>query len=615
MKGNRWKSTLSRAKKHAVQQATKDYDWETWQWKVIQILETDLEIPDGKAASVRDCDGKHVCMSCRKSFMSKAAWAVHAFKIHQRTTAARKAAQGTSCTACGREYHQHVRLVRHLTHSLSCRQQIEAENGLVAKQAAMGSAVEVQERHMKHQRPVIRQQGPRPQTKEQRDPERMPELLNRHETDFLELLYDALEQPWTDVQQLIENFRGSLRRTTMHLEDAAVLFSQWIVELTFEPDYDGDLRPFEAMITIVPQLSARWLSPSEDWYKGQQIEAPKGTPKERFAQLSAIMGSMSDRPEYPLESKEVVLLHLFSGRRRANDVQRHWENLCFKEGLGSAALSVDIIIEPTVGNLLNSGSMALFQNAIREGKVQAAIAGPPCETISTARNNVQYTPDGRRKGPRPIRSVREVQGLSKLSLRELRQIRTANALWAATFQLLAVSITHGMPFILEHPAPPTNEYDPTIWRLPFIKACLSTRWVRLLTVLQGYYGGLSPKPTGLLLAHCQPQAEAEMRRWRTTSQLPAPVKLGRNEKGGYNTAPLKEYPEGFCRALVHVLKQAVEAKSALPESDRRPTLEGFETLLLLKAELDEVGEGEKLGPDYNPEGFDEERKRCDAATR
>ena len=53
--------------------------------------------------------------------------------------------------------------------------------------------------------------------------------------------------------------------------------------------------------------------------------------------------------------------------------------------------------------------------------------------------------------------------------------------------------------------------------------------IALQSVLQGYYGGLSPR----------------MR----TSALPTAVSVGRDEQNDHNTAKLKEYPSDFNKAI------------------------------------------------------------------
>ena len=87
------------------------------------------------------------------------------------------------------------------------------------------------------------------------------------------------------------------------------------------------------------------------------------------------------------------------------------------------------------------------------------MAGPPCETWSTARH--QHEHDG---GAPPIRSSAHPWGLPNLSLRLLRQNVMANRLMLATLLVMAECALARVPAIMEHPAvtqfhsPPSRDH-------------------------------------------------------------------------------------------------------------------------------------------------------------
>ena len=52
----------------------------------------------------------------------------------------------------------------------------------------------------------------------------------------------------------------------------------------------------------------------------------------------------------------------------------------------------------------------------------------------------------------------------------------------------------------------------------------------------------------------------KMESHQTRSTLPDGGSIGRDQKGRYRTAALKEYPSGFCRALAHVIHEHVASR-------------------------------------------------------
>ena len=71
-----------------------------------------------------------------------------------------------------------------------------------------------------------------------------------------------------------------------------------------------------------------------------------------------------------------IILHLFSGRRRFNDLQAQLEYITAYEEYTIITLSLDLIY----GNLADKFVVAHWIQQVRRRLVVGIVAGPPCET-------------------------------------------------------------------------------------------------------------------------------------------------------------------------------------------------------------------------------------------
>ena len=178
---------------------------------------------------------------------------------------------------------------------------------------------------------------------------------------------------------------------------------------------------------------------------------------------------------------QVVVAHVFSGRRRPGDFQSFAENGKLPNGLTCLAISVDIIFSVQWGNLLRQETLELFIHALHEGVIICMLAGPPCESWSVARLRGGVYDDG----PRPVRSITELLGLGHLKLAELRQVCTGNELLGVTLRLAMACWMAGSLFLLEHPMEPEVAHAPSIWRLPILRFFADFSGLLAATVLSG----------------------------------------------------------------------------------------------------------------------------------
>ena len=179
----------------------------------------------------------------------------------------------------------------------------------------------------------------------------------------------------------------------------------------------------------------------------------------------------------PFLGQTLVFLHLFSGRRRAQDLQMCMEQDFLNSGYNLVVLSIDIIYGE-IADLTNASRLLFWIRMVRQGRVFGAAGGPPCETWSTAR----YLPDG----PGPLRSRDAPFGISSIqSMRQLWQIIFGNTLLFVALEFAAECIAAGAMAIIEHPAVTAlhGRYNaPSIWKLSIMnwfKSCAVVDFVTL----------------------------------------------------------------------------------------------------------------------------------------
>ena len=87
--GNKWKHLVQKAGLHSALQARRISEWYDWQRALLDQLALEGLWED----TFKERNTNYpACLKCKQRFNSKAAWSVHAFKIHQRVTQVRKVA-------------------------------------------------------------------------------------------------------------------------------------------------------------------------------------------------------------------------------------------------------------------------------------------------------------------------------------------------------------------------------------------------------------------------------------------------------------------------------------------------------------------------------------------
>ena len=302
----------------------------------------------------------------------------------------------------------------------------------------------------------------------------------------------------------------------------------------------------------------------------------------------------------------MFFLHLFSGQRRPQDLQ-HWIEVLNTSTVHSKpvwVLSLDVANDRERGDLRKDSTVKFWMALMAQGVVVGVMAGPPCETWSTARSvALDPVPPRRRIGPkvRPVRSRALPWGVRGLTHRERVQVAVGNELLRTTARFLVAAVVTRTPALMEHPELPWREESPSSWRLPEFQWIASLPPVRAVRIDQCMFGCRHLKPTRLLGAHL-PSLSRLLVCWRNAGRCDHPgghlAAVGLDGAGGYKTAGLKEYPSELCRFLAAVFLEdcPADVQDALPEDEVPELAQGFFIPLDPYAEFEQQHDCALRGP-------------------
>ena len=249
------------------------------------------------------------------------------------------------------------------------------------------------------------------------------------------------------------------------------------------------------------------------------------------------------------------IIHLFSGHRREGDVHYWAHHMAQERGLHIQVLSVDTAVDATLGDLTHHGSVWPKLLRLYEAhRVTATICGPPCETYTEAR--FTPAPEGL-KWPRPLRSSDRPFGLHGLTVKELRQLACGSFFSLQCLWILALHMSCGGMFLMEHPAMPFAPDRPSVWRLAIVRLLLTHPDLRLNTIQQWRWGAASVKPTSLL-AWKLPRLIQDMNVHQIPDlEKPTTTSIGKDANGQFQTAKLKAYPTMLCKAFSNAIVEQI----------------------------------------------------------
>ena len=532
------------------------------------------------------------CLQCEVACKTKAGEAVHQNRKHGVRSRLRFLYAGSSCPCCLKEYHLPERVHHHLRTSRRCRLELLARGPLPDPAIGCGSKEHVAYEEA-HNRLVPYQVGagpllPSPHADPADDAE------ENIEVDFALLgrINSCLSQCHDFPDDLLlAELRAAIRSEPVTWT-AYCKTLDYMDALMEEVDQETDAPEMQAYLELRGRLRSTDLWP---FMKTERITGSDLVPGAWESYLKEVLEAPGLTWRRSLSTTiprsfgcERYLLHFFSGRRRAGDLQFYLDQ--FSSGdFVLHTVSIDIVVDSALGDLMSTTAQEYWLRAIKCGFVVGLLGGPPCETWSRARGREL---EGRR-GPRVLRTPEFPWGLCSLGLRELKQLIFGSTLLLYMLEAFIMVTLCGAPALLEHPAEPKDLSKVTIWRLVVVAIIEVLPGVSRYEISQGQFGSESSKPMALLCANLH-----NIRHHLRTHQLwktpPTSVSIGTDSQGNFRTAKLKEYPPALNRALAGAFFEAV---SNLPLDVERVVDSDFRERCgrLLCAEY-----GTSYGPDFAP---------------
>eukprot|EP00438_Fugacium_kawagutii_P010365 Skav231995 [mRNA] locus=scaffold719:415087:427369:- [translate_table: standard] len=482
------------------------------------------------------------CMRCRKPAKSKAGEAAHQFKVHGISAKVRSLFDTTQCRSCLKEFHTVAKIQRHLQTSRRCRQSLRAIPGLAVPLPGIGSGGDraLQELH-DDLLPPLQAEGP---------------VMPRFDRDDVD--GELLDDMDAIGEALLADSSGSLAGVEATLR-AAILARVWswtraslalhrVADELTEEDAEVVDAPFDAVRDLLRVLArpSSWDFLDAD----HTAEVIKGTTAQWTAHLrqhepTVAQAAFDSRPR--AFSKDRIVLHLFSGRRRHGDLQEFLEKLPPGDGQCLHVVSIDLVFDPKWGDLADQDTQKWWLHSIQKKWVVAMLAGPPCCTWSKARGKAIQ---GRKHTPRVVRTPLEPWGLGWLAIREWIQVTEGNVLLFFCVEAIIELWLTGGAAILEHPARPEDSTLVSIWETAPLRLLRALPGIELCFVWQGLLGAKSAKPTHLLVLN-MPDFKTVAHSERLTTVLPQSQSIGLTASGEWQTSSLKEYPPCFNRIMAH----------------------------------------------------------------
>ena len=390
---NTWKGLLKKLASHVRAQLDIQLTRQLAYEDLFTFMEGTGLLPDESSYPQRPKDGLYVCLPCQRSFRTKAGWATHSFRLHQRRAPARYLVDHNQCGACLHTYLNPYRLYLHLRTSQPCFQFLRQSGLALEPLPGCGSRIWQSEEQFSLC-PFLRAEGPlRPLEALPRD---MPASLSPHEMDLLlELMnLESLDPPIEDHIVPAECYwlwiRDVICKHPVSLEDIASTLGVW------DHLVRQDLPAWRRLIPthtkqILDGIGLARSRLTYDWLCPHIADLDTVAPQAHGAEdrLRALpwshWTSCSPPTAGPLV-QQPVLVHLYSGRRRSGDFQACVEALDWPaEAWRPIVISLDVVLDAHWGNVLSPQAQEFWLSQISKGAIHGMIAGPPCETWSVAR--------------------------------------------------------------------------------------------------------------------------------------------------------------------------------------------------------------------------------------
>ena len=542
-----WKRLVRRAGMHSAMQKAIHHGVLQSHRSIAATLEQHghLRRPDVGAVPPQPDQEVYGCLMCGIRCCNKAGEGAHMFKVHGQYNAVRTLYDATTCGHCLKCYHTPARLGAHLKSSGECRQHLLGAGYFVRPIPGAGSKHQ-REWEKKHDGLLPHQQcaGPR------REGQRGEEFPHFDVTLFQALAEYLTDTAATSTEQVVSEMQDLIRKLPVSWTICRTTLTKLRDEMRAEYFEDMEIDFAEAT-SALHQL----LRPDAWQLRGQTQEADQTQDLnywERVFQAECPWRRTTTIPR--AFSKDRYILHAFSGRRRVGDFEYFFKQITIQDGVVAHVVSVDIVIDKELGDLMQPSVRRFWLAAIVRGWVIGFIGGPPCETWSQARGKIIA---GRRACPRVLRVEDQLWGKDSMGLREAKQVCFGNTLLLFCLESIICLVISGGFGLLEHPARPQRESLASIWKLPLMALLRSIPDVKFVDLDQGLFGAASRKPTTLLCLRLG-AVDAVLQENRIRRHNPHETSIGLNSEGQFCTTALKEYPPALCKALGGLFADAVQ---------------------------------------------------------
>ena len=517
-------------------------------------------------------DSEEFCIPCRQPFRNRRGWFLHAHLKHQYTSPSGRACRGTTCARCAKVYPSAAALKNHLRYSPQC-----CTYSLLHQDAPIDEDVST----WHPQRPWQYTNKEKISSDGNVDFETLAlrEELDRH---LLIPVDEFVQASWVDKCKEVLS-------CVLPFPKIANIFHFWVNE------------------HIACGSHAHLVSAADEavlWLRGLTAAA-RDSVRQRMEdeQHRLRLRIRAARPQpWDVMPIELYFLHLFSGRRRSNDLQEALERCVLPDHHVLRVLSIDVQVDEKLCNLMDPSARTLWLDLARQQKITGSTAGPPCESWSIARGAPDPNAAEDEKMPRPLRAREEPWGLLAISAREHSQVSTGNSLltlslWMALLQALTDSFS-----ATEHPQDPmsygSRKKGPSIWALSIMQWLRDTGLMAFINVQQGHYGAKSRKPTTLMVSGVSSTILHKLEEDLRCCPLPEQVSIGKCTVGGktsWQTTSLKEYPPGFCSLIAAYYQAWIDARSSLPSWNNCGAFPWMDSLC---RELADCPTSDTIGPDF-----------------
>ena len=372
-----FKRWIKKAAFHARLQHELVTKWKEWHHEfLLLIIQHGYQIafPWPSGATVGDEISGEACLQCDRIFKNRAAWSVHAFKVHHRTNDRRYLINGTRCEACMREFGSMDKLQRHLTYKTSCAVQLRQAGHFYPIQPGINSTQ--QRKQMSYPIPVMSTQGPQRQWDQPVATEWPDGVLPDFEEELLDCALAITNE--RSFMEMVDSFKQVFRRQWYALTDLFCTFRHFHQEMLRLWE---DLRePYNISITLLAdvlqwvesRLHLKWFFSEERCALLPDAEALRSAAWNYCCERSALQERTEWQGGEPVPRfvhKELVFLHLFSGEKGDGDLQDALNEISIPSGCVRVILAVDIIYDAINADLSSEQIQARWMDFIRRGYI------------------------------------------------------------------------------------------------------------------------------------------------------------------------------------------------------------------------------------------------------